>query len=573
MAFDINKYFKTKGKNVQKDIASLTEAANALEKAAGYSNNESYKGWANSALAQIKDYNDIIAGKRSAKDNHGNDLAKKALDNAFAWLTGAKQPSRASSVWSGYDSVSKQITSKLATLLSNKANVADIPETASASERAALEKKAADIQKQIDQYGASAEKLGLPMPGITKTASGFVPTSEYQQPTPTTPSTTNSPPGTTTEQITASQIPFKAGLSDAQKASIQQLATKPASQWNDTDKANWNYATNNAPPPLTNSATSPAPAAPPTGTPSPTTSPTPTATPTQNLAGTSAPSGAGSNLNIPFKDGLSEAQKSSIEKLLSKPQEQWTDTDRANWGYATNNSPIPQAGAGGVLGAPLPDDMVANLKALGLSDETINSLPPDQRGIFASIGAVMQKQIDNGNPLPQTFTTDDLARFADQAAKDPTIDKYYKDQLRLGVADLNAKMGFLTGETQAAFQQLQQQFPQQNIEAAKAAAAAGQAYSGFRNQAKERLKQNQQAVLSSTTRQAQQNLRNLGTNFEQNYGTANLPQGGLRIAGVPSPIAYNAFGNVPGQLEQQKQLDIANKNQSLIQDASLIRGL
>ncbi len=322
------------------------------------------------------------------------------------------------------------------------------------------------------------------------------------------------------------------------------------------------------------------------------TPPTGTVPPTQPQGGTTVPgsgnttvspgtsptgSTVGFDINsVQWKPNITDAQKQEFVTLFSKapaaPGSEADKTNRANWAYATNGAPYPTAGAGGVIGAPPPSDMIANLKALGLSDETIAGMSPEQQGLFAAIGATMQKQIDNGNPLPQTFTTDDLHRFAEQAVNDPTIDAFYKDQLRLGVADLNAKMGFLTGDTQAQFDEFNRAFPQQDIAASKAAAAAGQAYSGFRNQAKERLKADQQSILQSTTRQAQQNLRNLGTTFETTYGSKNLPQQGLSMQGGLGQIRYNALGNVPGQLEQQKQVDIANKNQSLIEDAKLIRG-
>lgn len=47
--------------------------------------------------------------------------------------------------------------------------------------------------------------------------------------------------------------------------------------------------------------------------------------------------------SIPFKPGLSDAQQASISSLASKPASQWSDTDRKNWAYATNNAAIPSA--------------------------------------------------------------------------------------------------------------------------------------------------------------------------------------------------------------------------------------
>lgn len=122
--------------------------------------------------------------------------------------------------------------------------------------------------------------------------------------------TTNTPAQTSV----VSNIPFKAGLNDAQKQSIIDLTSKPVASWSQTDKDNWNYATNNtAIPGLT------------------TTTPT-ASTPT--------------NSSIPFKSGLSDAQKASITALTNKPSAEWTQTDKDNWNYATNNAPIPGGATG-----------------------------------------------------------------------------------------------------------------------------------------------------------------------------------------------------------------------------------
>ena len=57
---------------------------------------------------------------------------------------------------------------------------------------------------------------------------------------PTTPAATTAPSAT---------VPFKQGLSAAQQQSLTNLSQKPLSQWTQTDYTNWNYGTNNAPPP------------------------------------------------------------------------------------------------------------------------------------------------------------------------------------------------------------------------------------------------------------------------------------------------------------------------------------
>ncbi len=639
MAISLKDYLSG-GFKVPNDLASMKELTNLIlnsEAVFGAVGNNAPLSWAKTAQDALKSIDEINSGQRSQFDNHGTDQLKKYQDLAFSWLTGAKQPSGSANFKAKYAKSVDETQKKLANIASNIANVGDIPANASAKERAAYAKKIASMQDQMKALAPVAEQMGIDVSkstGLVKTASGYIPQSQVAkqaQPTtvqaattapavtatsspasPTAVPTTDAasraqaqeaaayaavgknPDGTPMNPTTATPSPTapvaatpptnvggrvlssteKQNL-DAAYARIQ--AGTPGAQ----DQANVDYAKKNGlwnpastattavPPTTASTATQTAPQAPVAG--SATTAPGSVNTPSQ-----AAPVGFDPN-SVQWKPNISQEQKDQFVKLFaSKSPENFSDADKANWAYATNGAPLPQAGAGGVVGAPPPTDMNANLKALGLSDETIAKLPVDQQALFASIGAIMQKQIDNGNPLPQTFTTDDLHRFADQAAKDPTIDKFYKDQLRLGVADLNAKLGFLQGDTQAQFEQLNRAFPEQNTAASHAAAAAGQAYSGFRNKAKEQLKANQQTILQSTTRQAQQNLRNLGQTFETTYGSQNLPQGGLGMPtgsqGGLSNIGYTPFGNVPGQLEQNKQLDIANKNQSLIQDARLIRG-
>jgi len=44
---------------------------------------------------------------------------------------------------------------------------------------------------------------------------------------------------------------------------------------------------------------------------------------------------------ISFKEGLDDTQKEGITNLSNKPADQWTQTDKDNWNYATNGSPMP----------------------------------------------------------------------------------------------------------------------------------------------------------------------------------------------------------------------------------------
>lgn len=47
-------------------------------------------------------------------------------------------------------------------------------------------------------------------------------------------------------------------------------------------------------------------------------------------------------MDIPFKEGLNKDQKSSIYQLAEKPIDQWNQTDKDNWEYATGNTDYGQ---------------------------------------------------------------------------------------------------------------------------------------------------------------------------------------------------------------------------------------
>lgn len=67
----------------------------------------------------------------------------------------------------------------------------------------------------------------------------------------------------------------------------------------------------------------------------------PAAVPAAPTTNTTVSAQAFQNVQIPFKPGLTPAQQSGITALAQKPISQWTAVDKANWGYATGNAPLP----------------------------------------------------------------------------------------------------------------------------------------------------------------------------------------------------------------------------------------
>lgn len=210
----------------------------------------------------------------------------------------------------------------------------------------------------------SASELQGASVGTYKTGAGAsVGTFKGQDNSSFQSNTDNLPDNIPYQTQVSQNIPFKSGLTETQKNGIIALSNKPISQWSATDKQNWNYATNGAPVP---------------GTPNSTGSPT-----IQNYAG-----GA-----IPFRSGLTDVQKTSISNLQNKPISQWTQTDRANWSYATNNAPITGESSTQVIDSSsinfkpgLNDAQKASIVALSRKDQSQWTQTDRDNWNYATVG-------------------------------------------------------------------------------------------------------------------------------------------------------------------------------------------
>ena len=221
---------------------------------------------------------------------------------------------------------------------------------------------------------------------------------------------------------------------------------------------------------------------------------------------------------------------------------------------------------GGTI-TPSNDEIIANLKAMGLSDNTIKLLGESGQTMFAAFGEIMKKKAEEGNPTPQTFTQEELDKFFTDAQNDPTINQYYKDQLRIGQTEFQRNIAYLQGDYETAKKLQESGYFDKQKQLATAEAEAGRANSGFRQQAKDKLATVQSATIESSRRTLQKNLESLGSSFEQKYGSSNLSM---------SPIdqqSFTPYGNIAGQLEQNKLADIRSLEQQSIAKSALTRGL
>lgn len=216
-------------------------------------------------------------------------------------------------------------------------------------------------------------------------------------------------------------------------------------------------------------------------------------------------------------------------------------------------------------------DTISKLKALGLSDATIKNLTPSQQTMFLSLGEAITGQYNQNKTVPVVLTDADIAKLTVDAQNDPNINDFYKEQLRVGSDQFVKAVASLGGDYQAAKAENERQIPVQNKALAETEAVAGRAYSGFREQAQQKLKADQMSVIESSRRDLAKQLESAGSSFEQVYGTTNLPSTSIDTGvpgfSQPANTSYTPIGAVAGSQEQAKQADIATLTQSKEQAA------
>lgn len=261
-------------------------------------------------------------------------------------------------------------------------------------------------------------------------------------------------------------------------------------------------------------------------------------------------------------------------KLVNKPGD---PLHAFNGGQNINASFVPagqtvslkmaQTGNEGESNAPSQEEQLNNLKGLGLSDATIQALGPQGANQFAALGEAIKSMYEQNYPVPQTFTDADLGRILKQASEDPNINDFYKNQLRIGNEELRRNLAYVQGDYEALQKQQQEKYLESQKEQGEQFASQGAIYSGFYNQARQKLKESESSVIESSKRTLDKGLQQLGGQYEQKYGTSNLQP--ISVGG----ITYNPLTGIPGQMEQQRLLDIRGKEQELINKEALTRGL
>mgnify|MGYP001617572262 CR=1 FL=1 len=202
------------------------------------------------------------------------------------------------------------------------------------------------------------------------------------------------------------------------------------------------------------------------------------------------------------------------------------------------------------------------LQALGLSDETIKLLG-ENTAFFAALGETLTKQYEQNKIIPPTFTSEDLDRIFKEAQTSPDIADYYKEQLRVGQEQFTRNLQATQKEYTAEELDRQKKFEQEKLTLSEQEAAAGRVFSGFREQAKERLGAAQTGIIESAKRQQEKALRAYAEPFEQKYGTTALGQ----VAG------YTPIGGITGTQESARLASIRDREVALRERESLSKGI
>lgn len=226
-----------------------------------------------------------------------------------------------------------------------------------------------------------------------------------------------------------------------------------------------------------------------------------------------------------------------------------------------NDAPKEQTGptGPGPTGPAAPAGSATDSSTFGIPADIWNKLSPSQQSILESMSTVAKNEWLAGN-LNVSINQDMLNKALTAAQSDPNIVAKYGDALKTDQENLTRSLKYIDAEYNQNQTLTAQQQEQDRLKLAQTEAEAGRAYSGFREQAKNRLAKEQTGVIESSRRGLQQQLEQAGQGLEKAYGTSSLGQFGSISAGGET---YNPMGGITGSIAAQKQADIESKQQSI----------
>jgi hypothetical protein len=224
-----------------------------------------------------------------------------------------------------------------------------------------------------------------------------------------------------------------------------------------------------------------------------------------------------------------------------------------------------------------------NPASIGISQSEWDSWGPGVQNIVSTLYARSNVLAEKGTGIPD-LSEKTLKKYWDEAEKDPTIKKYYDQQLQVGTKTLQDNMYIQAADYQQSTDKEKQDYVNAKKQLDATSASTGQVYSGFRTQAQKELDKSAADVIASSRATAQQNLNQAQSDFEQKYGSSALAgmNVGTLAAGTTSPtgsqsnwtlpstsdISYTPVGGLAGSNAGSKLSDIEDQYQSNIKNNS-----
>ena len=219
----------------------------------------------------------------------------------------------------------------------------------------------------------------------------------------------------------------------------------------------------------------------------------------------------------------------SIDQYKQATGQTGVPDNQLNWSTVQNAQVPPPSGSGASV---WDNPTLAALK---------NTLTPADQAFVQSMWQFQQQQYTAGGS--GVIDQQSIDKAMQIMSTDPNIKSQYGDVAAMAAKDLAFSLQQITnnqatGQAALAATQLQarQALDQQT-------AQAGQAYSGFRQQAQNQLKAQQADVIQSTRSQLQQQIQQLGSNYESQYGSAFPGTGGSSTITAGGP--FDRPGNLP----------------------------
>lgn len=220
-------------------------------------------------------------------------------------------------------------------------------------------------------------------------------------------------------------------------------------------------------------------------------------------------------------------------------------------------------------------DNIEALHFLGFTDAQIQSMSPSDRTNFSLAGSYLKGQTELGN-VQSVNNAQTLQKAYTSALNDPNIVNKYSDIQKTDVANFNNMLNAFQTTTDVDTANQRLQFQKQQKDLAEQAAAAGQAYSGFRQQAKQQLDTQQSGIVKSTMAQIKQNLQSSLSPLESYYGSDKLnsliPNQKIQynnpLTGGNTYINYNPTGSIAGTEDPKKESDVAQRQGQIYQNTA-----